>query len=119
PSHIYSTWGDFSSRLIAYTPQQCNDTLDFTIRIDPNPLARIWLADSGQCLNEQAFAFRDSSSIAEGTYDITWDFGDGNGSNTPNVLHTYLSSGGFTVKQVLISDRNCADSSTLDVSVHQ
>ncbi len=118
PSHQYSVFGDYTVRLVANSPYGCSDTTEKAVRIDPNPQAVLWLADSGQCVNEQLFAFADSSSLAEGNYQITWHFGDGDSSIQNDPVHTYGAAGNYTVRQLLISDKGCRDSSSLAIDVY-
>lgn len=118
PSHVYTLFGDYTVTLIANTINLCADTLQRTLRIDPNPLARIWLNDSFQCINAQAFSLRDSSSLAEGTYQRFWDLGDGATSQLDAFVHPYTTLGIHTISLLLISDKNCRDSSFVDIEVY-
>ena len=118
PDHVYALFGDYTVTLIAQTPNFCADTLQRTLRIDPNPLAKIWLNDSFQCINAQSFSLRDSSSLAEGTYQRFWDLGDGATSQLDAFVHPYSTLGIHTINLLLISDKNCRDSSSLDIEVY-
>lgn len=117
PSHVYSQFGDYTVRLIANTVFDCADTISKDLRIDPSPIARIWLNDSGQCINAQSFLFRDSTLIEEGIYSVQWYFGDGSGSVQEDIIHTYTQTGNMTARLVVISDKNCGDSSQLLMEV--
>ena len=116
-SHVYATYGDYTVTLISTTAFACADTLTKNMRINPNPLARIWINDSFQCINAQRFELRDSSSIAEGTYDIYWDLDDGNTSNQSSFIHPYTLLGTRDISLLLISDKGCRDSTQVGIEV--
>jgi len=117
PFHSYLIYGDYSVQLIANTLFACSDTVAKSIRIDPNPKARIWLNDSFQCINAQQFELRDSSKLAEGSYMRYWDLGDGDTSTQALFIHPYTTLGIQTISLLLITDKDCRDSSDLDIEV--
>lgn len=118
PNHTYTLFGDYTVTLIAQTPNFCADTLQKPLRIDPNPLARIWLNDSFQCINAQSYSLHDSSTLAEGSYQRYWDLGDGATSQLDAFVHPYTTLGIHTISLLLISDKNCRDSNTVLTEVY-
>ncbi|MBI1221415.1 MAG: PKD domain-containing protein [Bacteroidetes bacterium] len=116
-SHQYAVFGDYSVRLIATTFHQCSDTLDQNVRINPNPLTKIWSNDSFQCINAQSFDLADSSTLAEGNYSREWKLGDGDSSELASFTHPYANPGLYTIHLYLESDKGCLDSGELDIEV--
>jgi gliding motility-associated-like protein len=47
----------------------------------------------------------------------TWDFGDGNTSNTVNANHVYAEPGNYTVQLTVVNSLGCTDVETLVISV--
>jgi len=62
---------------------------------------------------QATFYFANTSQNA-GFYE--WDLGDGNTSNSPDVLHTYQGSGTYQV-QLIAKDPPCADTTKMEVTV--
>lgn len=116
-AHQYGIFGDYTVSLISTTIHDCADTISKNLRIDPNPLARIWLNDSFQCINAQSFDLADSSTLAEGVYVRQWVLGDGDSSVLSAFTHPYLNPGLYTIALYLESDKGCLDSSKLDIEV--
>ncbi|MBK9195687.1 MAG: PKD domain-containing protein [Flavobacteriales bacterium] len=96
-------------------PQPCTDpqygqTEDYGIVVLENPLppdAAISASPLFSC--DGVVQFSDASLNAPTGW--TWDFGDGNGSNDQNPVHTYLASGTYTVSLIAINP-NGSDTET-------
>ncbi len=77
-------------------------------------------ADFSTTIDGLTVTFNDLSSDAENNIVSTdWDFGDGNGSNQQNPIHTYASEGSYQVTLTVNDSDNAQDSFTRTVSVSQ
>ena len=71
---VYPDFGIYPGRLIAKTELDCNDTLDFELRVTPPTQARI--AYSLDSCEYGPVLFRDeSSTLANRIEEVNWDFG--------------------------------------------
>jgi len=50
-----------------------------------------------------------NGSSGTGTISYTWDFGDGSTTNSVNPVHTYTSSGNYTVRLISTNSTGCSD----------
>lgn len=93
PNYQYQDTGHFDVQLIIWN-NGCPDSIKFTdyIYVKP-PIARF--TDTFTCGNPWLISFIDQSIGADQWY---WDFGDGTTSNAQNPVHTYASTGTYTVK---------------------
>jgi len=63
-------------------------------------------------------SFADSSSDSDGTVvSHSWDFGDGNTSNTQNPVHVYATAGTYSVSLTVTDDEGATDTSNQTVTV--
>ncbi len=107
PSHLYSTTGDYTIRLIAIDTSTCNkrDTTFFTITVSSIPTA-LFSFSPVPALENTAIDFV-SRSI--GATSFFWDFGDGETSTKENPSHLFNESKTFNVCLIAINDAGCTD----------
>jgi len=116
PSHSYSTPGTFKVLLTATSDNGCTDTFSRYLTVYPKLTAGFGVNNSTQCLTGNNFAFSDISTVSAGSIsNWQYDFGDpASGSSnvaiTQNASHTYASTGTYTVKLKITSDKGCFDS---------
>lgn len=95
----------------------CILTFDVVVAENAVPVASF--ARENICLNDTS-VFTNTSIIANGS--ITgwnWIFGDGaSASSVPDPLHSYDTSGVFTVELIVTSDKGCMDTMTAEVTVN-
>ena len=90
----------------------CTTEQTFTVASAPAPEVGITV-DQPLVLLGMAIQF--GTSVAD--YDeVQWDFGDGNTGNGPEVAHTYLAPGTYTVTQTIVFGA-CSSSTTTEVVV--
>lgn len=106
-SHVYTTPGTYTARLIVGNPNTCNkfDTIYVTIRVNPNPTAAFTFTPAVGEPNEP-FVFTNQST---GAASYLWNFGDGRTSNETNPVYEYRRSGTFTVCLTATNEFNCVD----------
>ena len=120
-THIYTSAGNFTVRLVITNYLGCQDTLTKINYISVGGAAAKFAASvPGACLNS-AVTFNDSS-VTDGVYPIqqwTWNYGDGitETVTTPPFLHTYATAGSYTVMLKITDSEGCVDSFRLATSL--
>lgn len=109
-SHSYDSFGNYMITMVATSDFGCVDSLQKPVEVYPGPLPAFSVNDEGQCVNGNAFVYKDLSKIRKGTYTIAWDLGDTTYSTLSQVDKTYSYAGNHIVKLVLSSNQNCKDS---------
>ena len=72
-------------------------------------------ADTSNC---PTVCFTDFSTSSSGVIVAwTWDFGDGNIANTPNVCHTYTSNGTFLVCLTITTSTFCSSNFCVPITI--
>ncbi len=112
PTHQYGSTGQFQVNLIVENGFGCVDTTHFQslVSIGPTLVPSFTIDDSSGCipLNVQF------TSTVPGATSWTWDFGDGNSSNTSQPLHNYNQSGSFSITLTVTTQSGCNGSITLN-----
>jgi len=117
PVKHYS-YGDYKVTLRSITDNGC--FADTSKAVSLNPLPKVSFKDSGIFCPQNNIQFTDSSTIQTGWQltKRTWFLGDGTSSNNTNPLKQYNDSGTYSVKLVVTSNKNCADSLTKKVVIY-
>ena len=92
PVHLYEDTGYFSVQLIVWN-HGCPDTIRLVNYIHINPPIANFIS-SFECINPMIQTFTDKSIGAD---EWNWDFGDGFTSTLQSPVHTYATTGNFTV----------------------
>ncbi|GIV32628.1 MAG: hypothetical protein KatS3mg031_0163 [Chitinophagales bacterium] len=113
PTYTYSDTGSFNVTLIAFH-HGCTDTLtryDY-VSIAPPSAGMEFIFN---CENPYEVTIRDNSL---GPNEWRWDFGDGDTSTLPDNVHTYASTGIYTVS-LFVRDTmsGCVDSTTRQLRI--
>ena len=113
-SHIYTTAGTYTVRLIITDVLGCRDTLikPLHIRVD-GPTAGFNIPAAGTC--SMAPALFNDMSTTDGTHAIstwTWNFGDGNTVvfTAPPFIHQYNTAGVYDIRLKVTDSQGCVDS---------
>lgn len=115
-SHSFNSDGDYTVKLVAYNSDGCpNEKIVSPLTIYPIPQLNSSVDLNFSCDSTNSFNFNSSVSNVNIT-NWSWDYGDGNVSNSSNGISSYSfnSSGTFFPKAIAISDQGCIDSSTID-----
>lgn len=84
----------------------CSDSSYKPERVLASPTANFTATPLSSCKPPLTVHFT-NQSINGVSYN--WDFGDGGNSTLPNPMHTYISSGNFTVTLIITSSLGCTD----------
>ncbi|MAP01589.1 MAG: hypothetical protein CMD01_02070, partial [Flavobacteriales bacterium] len=97
-----------------------NCTHSDTVTINPGVVLTPTISPvAAQCLNSNLFSFNSANStISSGSISsYNWDFGDGIGSSTSaNPTYSYANAGSYVVT-LTISDGNCTESTSINVTI--
>lgn len=110
PSHLFATFGNYLTTLIATDDFGCADTIQKNIEIYAKPNADFVVPTV--CFGTES-NFLDNSAMPSNSADVlatwNWSFGDGNSSNNQNPIHNYAFADNFPVILTVTSDKNCVD----------
>ncbi len=113
PSVQFNNFGTYTTVLTASNQFSCQDTASRTFEIFQIPVPDFTL-DTNRGCPPLTVTFNDNSQQAN-SYE--WDFGDGTTDTNQSPIHTYTTSGTFSVKLKVTSGGTCADSLTLGTGV--
>jgi PKD repeat protein len=91
-SYTYSTWGEYTIRLIA-SNGACSDTAFQSISILPPPPVAAFTGPAEGCA-PLVVQFQNQSQYAQSS---DWQFGDGGVANATNPVYTFWTPGTYTV----------------------
>jgi len=126
PLKIFYNYSDFditrTVKLVASSQWFCVDSVEKTVYVYHKPHAMFSIDKTVSCppfnLTIQNLSYTTSSSFY-------WDFGDGQTDTTytkANEIHTYLNSlpdiKDYTIRMSAVSDKGCADSTSVSLSVY-
>ena len=106
PAHKYNAHGTYSIVLQATTFGICVDTYTDTAIVYPRPEATF--SYQNQCKYDE-IAFQNNSTVAYGTLNHDWNFGDSVTSNEESVSHLYEVASNYFVTLKVTSEYGCTD----------
>lgn len=113
--HQYINASDYLVTVKAATVKGCVSSATHLVTVAPIPYISFEFDSS--CVGVSV-GFNNQSFSQVGSMDYTWDFGDGESSNTENASHTYQSAGTFPVTLVGTSSYGCVDSTTENITIY-
>ena len=114
PTKTYTSSGNFSVQLIA-TIAGINYYVNKTVYVNPVPQCSFTFLAATSTGN--SYTFLSTSSIASGSMNYSWDFGDGGTATSSNPTHTYAANGSYVITLTVTSDMGCACSISQNVVV--
>ena len=114
PVYTYGLFGTFNVTLDVTSPDGCVAQAQQTVSVFANPVASFTAPDVCAGSGTQ---FTNTSSIAVGSMNFTWDFGDGGNSALDNPLYTYADTGTYSVTLTAVSENGCSSVASEDVTV--
>lgn len=120
-SYVFPKDSVYRVKLFATSDRGCIGVDSQDITINPTPTIAFTANDSDQCFTGHSYDFANTSSISSGSISsYSWDFGDAtNSSATAPTGKVYTTAGVKNVRLVGISDLNCSDTLTKQISVQQ
>jgi len=121
-AHAYLAPGTYTVQLTVTDTAGCINSVSHDVTIHPLPVAH-FDAGTNNCAGASVnFNELSSTSVGYVTQWI-WDFGDGNGvtinhPGNPNVLHTYLNPGVYSVSLTIKASDSCTDTETQLITIH-
>lgn len=119
PIHFYPSTGDYTVMLIVTTENGCMDTVSHVVTVTENPTAQ-FTTSPNVCLGGSV-SFTNQSTVPVsygGNLNYSWNFGDSNSSTDENPIHTYATSGTFTITLTVTTDDGCDDNYTSTVTIY-
>lgn len=111
PEHRYTSAGNYSVSLRIRNSHGCTQTITRTqyIQLNNGVKANFGFTVPNSCKPPTAVRFTNKST-GTGTLSFEWDFGDGNTSTQTNPVHTYTTTGTYSVQLRVHNNTGCADS---------
>ncbi|MBC7426676.1 MAG: DUF2341 domain-containing protein, partial [Bacteroidia bacterium] len=108
--HTYLTPNTFNIKLRSVTNKGCLDSITKSVTVNASPKASFTTNKKSQCAKGNVFKFKNTTTLASGTYTRMWQLGDGSPNATgDSVTYTYPTPGKYQVKLITLSNKNCAD----------
>lgn len=114
PTDTYLISGNYSALLVATSSNGCTDTFRTITPITIGGITTSFTAPDSICINSNA-SFTNNSSPAPNS--SNWTFGDGATSFQINSIHTYASTGTYTVR-LYNTYANCIDSASANIVIN-
>lgn len=110
PNVIYNSAGVFSVTLKVTNDKGCSKVLSIPnyVSVTPGVRSSFNYTIPTVCRPPANISFTNTST-GPGALNWFWDFGDGNTSTLQNPVHTYITSGNYTVMLVTTSSNGCSD----------
>jgi gliding motility-associated-like protein len=106
----YSVYGNYNILLILTSNNNCKDSIQKKIRINPNAANKFIINKDRQCFRGNNFNFTNQSTIAQGTITYNWNLGDAKTFTTKDVSnYKYATEDSFNVRLITTSDKGCKD----------
>lgn len=117
-NHSYLTENAYVPGLIVYADNGCFDTSFLNVKVYPHPGTDFFINDTGQCVNNNSFAFTNNTFISEGGFTNRWFFGDGSPFvDAFSTTKKYNKDSTYLVRVISFSDQGCTDTAQKTVTV--
>ena len=89
----------------------CIDSIKHQVFVRPMPKVKIWVNDSQQCVNRQAFVFADSSRIRYGNINGIWYYKGDSSFPGSSLMLNFPQDTTYKIQLIVKSNFGCTDSS--------
>ncbi len=116
----FTDTGNWIVRLYNTTNNGCKDSINKTIYVAPEPVAKIAVLDSQLCFDVHYYNLDDVSTLSKGTFSgRKWTFSDATTSTSKSIAKkTFATYGNYNAKLVVTtSTYNCKDSTNLSMKI--
>jgi PKD repeat protein len=110
---VFNVSGVYSVKLIEESNYGCKDSITKTISVFPQPKAGFTINKDSQCLINNNFVFADTSI----NNSCIWNTGIGSNQTSKIANQTYINTGNYNIKLVVVSVNNCTDSTIKTITV--
>lgn len=116
PEFLISQTGAHALKLSIASEQQCTDSAEILINVNPTPMVAFSIA--GKC-QYQTLLFQNFSSVSQGKIEkIDWQFGDMTSSSLWQLEKKYERPGTYSVSLTCQSEAKCTAQITKSVQIH-
>jgi len=112
PTHNYQIPGLFNVNLFIRDINECEDEITIPVSYFPVPEEVIVGPDRQEACEPAPISFFNLSTPIDETYEVLWDFGDGNTGEGVTVDHIYNEPGVYTVRVDITSPIGCTTFAT-------
>lgn len=114
PTYVYQSPGEHTISLTVTDNNQCADTKELPISYFPVPSLIVVEPSNFVGCSPGMVSFSNLSMPIDSTYDINWDFGDGNFGDDISPSHIYEDAGTFAVQLDIVSPIGCQTEANFD-----
>jgi PKD repeat protein len=116
PSNLFVAPGIYNVQLIAVNLNNCKDSIQLQINVNPKPVAAFSMSSTYSCSAPAPVIFTNNSTGAVG---YLWDFGNGTTSTMNNPSVTYSTFNQYPISLVASNIYGCKDTVTDIYNVYQ
>lgn len=115
PNFVFSSSGGFPITLTVTSDLGCTDDTTINVLVYPAPDANFTFIPNPALVLENIY-FSDQSS-GNGINSWLWEFGDGEGNNVEDPIHSYADGGEYTITLLVTDAVGCQDTITKVISI--
>lgn len=115
PTYVFGTSGNYTVTLTVTSALGCTDDTLLNMFIHPAPSANFTFTPNPALVLENVY-FTDQS-IGTGINDWLWNYGDGEGDNAQNPIHSFSEGGDFDVTLIITDANGCQDTVVKAVTI--
>ncbi|MEY5049058.1 MAG: hypothetical protein RLZZ175_2417 [Bacteroidota bacterium] len=116
PTNLYSTVGDFTTKLKVTSNLGCVDSVTQIAVVNELPVADFTVTNV--CLGAPT-SITNNSTISSGNLSYNWNLGNASTSTETNPIFTYANAGNYTINLTVSSSNGCNASTSKVAQVYQ
>ena len=115
PTFVFSSSGGFPVTLTVASDLGCVDDTTINLFVNAAPVANFTFVPNPALVLENVY-FSDQS-FGNNVNDWLWDYGDGEGDNLQNPIHSYAEGGDFEIFLIVTDENGCQDTVSKIITV--